>query len=224
MPDLSLLTRKLTKSKPRGIKFPNAALEMNNDEFIEYGESYLTTTKRHRTGSPYFIDKMPNNFANIGFLKLILPNAKIINACRHPLDSCISSYKQLFYKGQSWSYDLFEIGEYYLEYDRMMWHWHNLFPGEIMDFHYESVLEKQEIETKKLLDFCGLEWEEQCLKFYETKRSINTASSEQVRQPIYKGAMYAWKNYESHIGELIETLSPLLNDLNDDAKPQSLRK
>jgi predicted Zn-dependent protease with MMP-like domain len=105
-----------------------------------------------------------------------------------------------------------------------MRHWHNLFPGEIMDFHYESVLEKQEIETKKLLDFCGLEWEEQCLKFYETKRSINTASSEQVRQPIYKGAMYAWKNYESHIGELIETLSPLLNDLNDDAKPQSLRK
>ena len=224
LPDLSLLTRKLTKSKPRGIKFPNAALEMTDDEFIEYGESYLTTTKRHRSGSPYFIDKMPNNFANIGFLKLILPNAKIINACRHPLDSCISSYKQLFYKGQSWSYDLFEVAEYYLEYDRMMRHWHDAFPGEIMDFHYESVLDNQESETKKLLEYCGLEWEEQCLKFYETKRSINTASSEQVRQPLYKGAMYAWKNYESHIGPLIETLEPLLKNLTDDAKPQSLKE
>ena len=189
---------------------------MTDEELIEFGESYLTTTKKYRTNKHYFIDKMPNNFAHIGFLKMILPNAKIINAQRNPLDSCISSYKQLFYKGQSWSYDLFEIGEYYLEYQRMMDHWHQVIPGEILDLKYDNLINNQQHETERLLNYCGLEWEEGCLKFYETKRSINTASSEQVRQPIYKGAMNAWKNYESHIEPLIETLEPILNaeDLN----------
>ena len=98
LPDLSLLGRQLTKSKPRGVKYPHAVKEMTNEEFVEFGNDYLTTTKRYRTDKPHFIDKMPNNFAHIGFLKLILPNAKVINATRHPLDSCISSYKQLFYK------------------------------------------------------------------------------------------------------------------------------
>ena len=211
LPDLSLLARKLTKSRPQGIKYPDAVKDMSNEELIEYGEDYLTTTKRYRTDKPHFIDKMPNNFANIGFLKIILPNAKIINAQRNPLDSCISSYKQLFYKGQSWSYDLFEIAEYYLEYQRIMDHWHTLFPGEILDLKYENLINNQQDETERLLKYCGLEWEEQCLKFYETERSINTASSEQVRQPIYKGAMNAWKNYENHIGPLIETLEPVLS-------------
>ena len=216
LPDLSLLTRKLTRSRPQGIKYPKAAKDMTDEELIEFGESYLTTTKKYRTNKHYFIDKMPNNFAHIGFLKMILPNAKIINAQRNPLDSCISSYKQLFYKGQSWSYDLFEIGEYYLEYQRMMDHWHQVIPGEILDLKYDNLINNQQHETERLLNYCGLEWEEGCLKFYETKRSINTASSEQVRQPIYKGAMNAWKNYESHIEPLIETLEPILNaeDLN----------
>ena len=214
LPDLSLLGRQLTKSKPRGVKYPDAVKEMTNEEFVEFGDDYLTTTKRYRTDKPHFIDKMPNNFAHIGFLKLILPNAKVINAMRHPLDSCISSYKQLFYKGQSWSYDLFEIGEYYLEYQRIMDHWHQLFPGEILDLQYENLIANQEKETRQLLDYCGLEWENECLKFYETKRSINTASSEQVRQPIYKGAMHAWKNYESHIGPLMTTLRPLIDRLD----------
>ena len=210
LPDLSLLARKLTKSRPQGIKYPDAVKDMSDQELVEYGEDYLTTTKRYRTDKPHFIDKMPNNFANIGFLKMILPNAKVINAQRNPLDSCISSYKQLFYKGQSWSYDLFEIAEYYLEYQRMMDHWHKLFPGEILDLKYENIINNQKDATENLLKYCGLEWEEQCLKFYETERSINTASSEQVRQPIYKGAMNAWKNYENHIGPLIETLEPVL--------------
>jgi len=211
LPDLSLLARKLTKSRPQGIKYPDAVKDMSDEELVEYGEDYLTTTKRYRTDKPHFIDKMPNNFANIGFLKMILPNAKVINAQRNPLDSCISSYKQLFYKGQSWSYDLFEIAEYYLEYQRMMDHWHKLFPGEILDLKYESIINNQKDTTENLLKYCGLEWEEQCLKFYETERSINTASSEQVRQPIYKGAMNAWKNYERHIAPLIETLEPVLS-------------
>lgn len=210
LPDISLLGRRLTKSKPPGIKYPDAVKHMTDEEKIEYGESYLETSKRYRTDKPRFIDKMPNNFAHIGFIKTILPNAKIINAKRHPLDSCVSSFKQLFYKGQSWSYDLFEIGEYYLEYERMMDHWHSLYPGEIYDIQYENIVNNQEDESRALIEYCGLDWEDSCLKFYENKRSVNTASSEQVRQPIYKGAMYAWKNYESEIGALKDILEPVL--------------
>jgi len=210
LPDISLLGRRLTKSKPPGIKYPDAVKHMTDEEKTEYGESYLETSKRYRTDKPRFIDKMPNNFAHIGFIKTILPNAKIINAKRHPLDSCVSSFKQLFYKGQSWSYDLFEIGEYYLEYERMMDHWHSLYPGEIYDIQYENIVNNQEDESRKLIEYCGLDWEDSCLKFYENKRSVNTASSEQVRQPIYKGAMHAWKNYESEIGALKDILEPVL--------------
>ncbi len=213
LPDISLLGRKLTKLKPPGIKYPDAVKHMTDEEMTEFGEDYLKTSMRYRTDRPYFIDKMPNNFAHIGFIKTILPNAKIINAKRHPLDSCVSSFKQLFYKGQSWSYDLFEIGEYYLEYIRLMNHWHEIYPGDIYDISYESLIENQEEETKKLIDYCGLDWEEGCLKFYENKRSVNTASSEQVRQPIYKGAMFAWKNYESELGPLIEILEPVLDEI-----------
>lgn len=210
LPDISLLGRRLTKSKPPGIKYPDAVKHMTDEEKTEYGESYLETSKRYRTDKPRFIDKMPNNFAHIGFIKTILPNAKIINAKRHPLDSCVSSFKQLFYKGQSWSYDLFEIGEYYLEYERMMDHWHSLYPGEIYDIQYENIVNNQEDESRALIQYCGLDWEDSCLRFYENKRSVNTASSEQVRQPIYKGAMYAWKNYESEIGALKDILEPVL--------------
>ena len=196
---------------------------MTDTEFIEFGESYLTTTQRYRTGKPRFIDKMPNNFANLGFLKLILPNATVINAKRHPLDCCISSFKQLFYKVQSWSYDLFEIGEYYLEYDRMMKYWHTVLPNVIHDLEYAEMINNQENTTRRLLDFCQLDWEEECLKFYETKRSINTASSEQVRQPIYKGALNSWRLYEKHIGPLIEILEPILLELPKEDRPKLLQ-
>ena len=204
LPDLSLLGRKLTKSKPRGIQYPEAVKEMTNEEFVEFGEDYLTTTKRYRTDKPHFIDKMPNNFAHIGFLKLILPNAKVINATRHPLDSCMSSFKQLFYKGQSWSYDLFEIGEYYLEYDRVMKHWQEILPNEILDLEYEKLVENQEHETNRLLEFCGLDWEEHCLKFYENKRPIKTASDTQARKKVYKSSVNMWKNYEMYLKDFFK--------------------
>lgn len=216
LPDISLLGRKLTKIKPPGVRYPEAVKDMTDNEKIEFGESYLETSKRYRTNKTHFIDKMPNNFAHIGFIKTILPNAKIINAKRHPLDSCVSSFKQLFYKGQSWSYDIFEIGEYYLEYERLMKYWHEIYPGEIYDIQYESLIENQEEESRKLIEYCALDWEESCLEFYKNKRSVNTASSEQVRQPIYKGAMNAWRNYESEIGPLIEMLDPILKEKHQD--------
>ena len=126
-------------------------------------------------------------------------------------------------RDRSWSYDLFEIGEYYLEYDRMMKYWHSVMPNEIHDLDYAEMINDQENTTRRLLNFCQLDWEEECLKFYETKRSINTASSEQVRQPIYKGALNSWRLYEEHIGPLIEILEPILLELPKQDRPKLLQ-
>jgi hypothetical protein len=164
---------------------------------------------------------MPNNFAAIGLLHLILPNAKVINARRHPLDSCVGSYKQLFFKGQAFTYDLFELGQYYLQYQRIMDHWHEVLPGKVLDVRYEDMVHDQEGQTRRLLEHCGLEWEDQCLRFYETERAINTASSEQVRQPIYTKALNFWRNYEAELAELITILEPLLKDMPEADRPAS---
>ena len=167
---------------------------------------------------------MPNNFSSVGLLQVILPNAKIIDARRHPLDSCLGSYKQLFFKGQSFTYDQFELGHYYLQYRRIMEHWREVLPGKVLDVHYENMVLDQENQTRRLLEYCGLPWEDQCLRFYETERAINTASSEQVRQPIYTKALNFWRNYESHLGELIETLEPLLKELPEEDQPAAIRE
>ena len=128
---------------------------------------------------------MPNNFAYTGFIKAILPNAKIIDARRHPMDSCLGSFKQHFAKGQTFTYDLFELGEFYLEYDKMMAHWDRVLPGSVLRVDYENVVENLEDEVKRILAFCELPFEEGCVRFHETERAVRTASSEQVRQPIY---------------------------------------
>ena len=219
LPDLSRLTAELSKRSPGRTEYPEAVTDLDQDNVQAMGEAYLKTTMRYRTGKAYFIDKMPNNFALVGFLHLILPNAKVIDARRHPLDSCLGSYKQLFFKGQSFTYEQFELGHYYLQYRRIMDHWNAVLPGKVLDLHYEQMVLDQENQTRRLLEYCGLPWEDQCLRFYETERAINTASSEQVRQPIYTGALNFWRNYESHLGELIETLEPLLKDLPEKDQP-----
>jgi hypothetical protein len=147
----------------------------------------LTSTRRGSiaAGAPRFVDKMPNNFASIGLIALALPNARIVNSRRHPLDTCLSCYKQLFARGQPFTYDLLELAEYYLEYERMMAHWHALLPGRVLDIQYEDMVADQRGQTLRLLEFCGLPWEDACLAFHETERAIRTASSEQVRRPIY---------------------------------------
>ncbi|MBT8049301.1 MAG: sulfotransferase [Gammaproteobacteria bacterium] len=221
LPDLSRVIADLSKASPRGVEYPEAVLELDEDAVGSLGRAYLQSTMRYRTGKAYFIDKMPNNFPSIGFLQLILPNAKVIDARRHPLDSCLGSYKQLFFKGQSFTYDHFELGHYYLEYRRIMNHWASTLPGKVLDVHYEQMVTDQENQTRRLLEYCGLPWEDQCLRFYETERAINTASSEQVRQPIYTGAMNFWRNYEPHLGELIETLELLLRELPPEDQPSS---
>ncbi len=223
LPDLSRVISGLNRHSPRGVEYPEAVRNLDEAAARSLGQSYIESTRRYRTGKAYFIDKMPNNFSSIGFLHLILPNAKVIDARRHPLDSCLGSYKQLFFKGQSFTYDQFELGHYYLEYRRIMDHWREVLPGKVLDLHYEQMVTDQENQTRRLLEHCGLPWEDQCLRFYETDRAINTASSEQVRQPIYTKAVNFWRNYEAHLGELIETLEPLLKQLPPEDQPESLK-
>ena len=220
LPDLSRTIGELNKrSKGKGkdkdkgkVEYPETVLHLDQEQIRALGQSYLESTGRYRTDKPHFIDKMPNNFSSIGFLHLILPHAKVINARRHPLDSCLGCYKQLFFKGQSWTYDLFEIGQYYLQYQRIMDHWHEVLPGKVLDVHYEQLVLDQETQTRRMLKYLDLPWEDQCLRFYETERAVNTASSEQVRQPMYTTALNFWRNYESQLGELIEILEPLLKE------------
>ena len=222
LPDLSRAIRDINRSREDRAEYPEAVADLPREAILELGERYLQRTRRYRTNTPFFIDKMPNNFAAIGLLHLILPNAKVINARRHPLDSCLGSYKQLFFKGQAFTYDLFELGQYYLQYQRIMDHWHEVLPGKVLDVRYEDMVHDQEGQTRRLLEHCGLEWEDQCLRFYETERAINTASSEQVRQPIYTKALNFWRNYEAELAELITILEPLLKDMPEADRPASL--
>jgi len=223
LPDLSRVIGELSRQSPRGVEYPAAVKNVDRAGVSAMGQAYIESTMRYRTGKAYFIDKMPNNFSSIGFLHLILPNAKVIDARRHPLDSCLGSYKQLFFKGQSFTYEQFELGHYYLEYRRIMDHWSEVLPGKVLEMQYEQLVQDQENQTRRLLEHCGLPWEDQCLRFYETDRAINTASSEQVRQPIYTKAINFWRNYESHLGELIDTLEPLLKELPEEEQPESIK-
>ena len=171
----------------------------------------------------FFTDKALGNFLHIGLLHLILPNAKIINAKRHPLDTCLGTYKQLFARGISFSYELEELGEYYLQYQRLMDHWDAVLPGKVLHVQYEDVVADLESQTRRILDHCGLPWDEKCLQFYETQRDVRTASSEQVRQPIYSSSVDLWRHYESHLAELIDIIESELLKLRKPDQPAALR-
>jgi tetratricopeptide (TPR) repeat protein len=203
--------------------FPDVLGSMRPLDWRGLGLEYLDGAKRYRiTDKPIFTDKLPNNFPFVGLLHLILPNAKIINARRHPLDTCLGNYKQLFGYGQNFTYDMFELTDYYNEYCLTMNHWNEVLPGKVLDVHYEEVVTDLEGQVARILAHCGLPFEEQCVRFHETERAIKTASSEQVRQPIYKGGMGKWRKYESHLGEWLEELSPVIDDLPDVVKNAGL--
>ena len=219
LPDLPRVIRTINQWQIHGKGYPVAVPLLEPVHIKELGKQYLDATQRYRKGASRFTDKMPNNFSMVGLLALILPNAKIINARRHPLDSCMGSYKQLFYRGQSFTYDLVELGEYYLDYQRIMDHWHKVLPGRVLDVHYENMVANQDDETRRLIEFCDLPWEDACLRFYETDRAVNTASSEQVRQPIYSKSINSWRRFESHLGPLVEVLEPLLRQLPNEQQP-----
>ena len=205
-----------------GIRYPECMLELNPGQLRDLGREYIENTMRHRRGARYFTDKMPNNFTGIGFLHAILPNAKVIDARRHPLDSCLGSFKQLFARGQPFTYDLYELAHYYTQYMRLMDHWNKVLPGKVLTVHYEDVVGGLERQARRIADHCGIEWEDRMLRYHETERAVKTASSEQVRQPIYSGSVNLWRRYEDELSELIDYLEPVLLELPQDQQPKSL--
>ena len=210
LPYLGRVAMSLNRNRADGVNYPEAVRELEAAHLTALGEDYINYAQLHRTeGKPFFIDKMPNNFPTIGFLNLILPQAKIIDARRHPLDACVGNFRQHYAKGQTFSYDLTDLGEYCLQYLRMMDHWHQALPGRILTVQYEELVMDFESQARRLLDHCELPWEEACGRFYETERPVRTASSEQVRQPIYTGALNFWRNYERHLDELVEIVEPV---------------
>jgi hypothetical protein len=175
------------------------------------GERFLANTRVYRkTGRPFFFDKMPINFLHIGLIQLVLPNAKIIDARRHPLACCFSNYRQHFASGQRFAYDLADLGRYYRDYVELMAHFDAVLPGRIHRVIYERLVEDTEAEVRRLLDYCGLPFEDACLRFFENERAVRTPSSEQVRQPIYREAVDQWRHYEAWLGPLKDPLGPVL--------------
>jgi hypothetical protein len=192
-------------------RFFDALATLTGEELRGLGERYLASTRVHRkTQAPFFIDKMPNNCLYVGLIQLILPNAKIIDARRHPLGCGFSVFKQHFARGQHFSYALEDIGRYYRDYVELMAHMDAVLPGRIHRVFYESMVEDTQAEVRRLLDYCGLPFEEGCLRFYENERAVRTASSEQVRQPIFRESMDHWRHYEPWLSPLKEALGPVL--------------
>ena len=209
LPDISMIAQSIT-SRGSGRSFPQSMPDLRDEEIEALGVQYLKQTARHRAGAAFFTDKMPNNFAYVGFIKAILPNAKIIDARRHPMDSCVGCFKQHFAKGQTFTYDLFELGEFYLEYDALMCHWDEVLPGQVLRVQYETVVDDLEAEVRRILAFCELPFEQSCVNFHETQRAVRTASSEQVRQPIYKGSVATWRRFGERLDGLREVLDSVI--------------
>jgi Flp pilus assembly protein TadD len=214
LPDIISLVRTLggRKARSQTSKYPEILASLSAEECRALGERYLEQTRvQRKTDAPFFIDKMPNNFAHVGFIHLALPRARIIDARRHPLGCCFSAFKQHFARGQNFTYSLEEVGRYYRDYVELMAHFDAVLPGRVHRVTYESVVEDTEAEVRRLLDYCGLPFEEACLAFHRTERAVRTASSEQVRQPIYRDGLDQWRSYEPWLGPLKEALGPVLD-------------
>jgi len=211
LPDIISISRTLRAGRSGTYHEPLSRL--SRDELRELGEQYLARTRVHRKlGRPFFIDKMPNNFAHAGLIQLILPNAKIIDARRHPLACCFSAFKQHFAHGQHFTYGLDNIGRYYCDYAELMRHYDAVLPARVHRVLYEDLVANTEHEVRRLLDYCGLPFENTCLHFFENERPVRTASSEQVRQPIYTSGVDHWRHFEPWLDPLKQALGPALTD------------
>ena len=191
-------------------RYPGVLAELAPEEFRRLGERYITDTRAYRRGKPFFVDKMPNNFRHIGLIHLMLPNAKIIDVRRDPMACCSSNLRQLFAKGQEFAYSIEDMAHYYRTYLELMRHWDAVLPGRILRVCYEDVVEDLEGNVRRILEFCGLEFEPACVEFYKTERSVSTASSEQVRRPIFRGGLFQWRNYEPWLCPLKDKLDDAL--------------
>ena len=195
--------RRMVNEEPR---YPMILNHLTPDMAQKLGQTYIDETQIHREGGQFFIDKMPNNFRDVGLIKMILPNAKVIDARRHPMSCCFSGFKQLFFEGQEFTYGLSEIGTYYRDYVELMDHWDEVLPGFILRVQHEDLVDDLETQVRRMLNFCGLPFEQSCIDFHKTKRNVRTPSSEQVRQPIFRTALDAWQNYEPWLDPLKEAL------------------
>ncbi|HET6536038.1 MAG TPA: sulfotransferase, partial [Sphingomicrobium sp.] len=203
LPDIPALARSVGH-------YPAGVLDLSAAQRTELGEEYLKRTSvQRRTDRPFFVDKLPNNWLFVPFIQLILPRARIIDARRHPLACCLSNFRQHFARGQAFTYDLSDVGDYYADYVRLMAHVDEMLPGRVHRVIYERMVDDTEAEVRSLLDFCGLEFEPACLEFHKTERAVRTASSEQVRQPIYRDATEEWRAYEAHLGPLKSVLGKI---------------
>ena len=191
-------------------RYPGILHELDGDYFRRFGEQYVKDTRVYRADAPLFIDKMPNNFLHIGLIRLILPNARVIDARRDPMACCFSCFKQLFGEGQEFTYGLEQVGRYYRAYARLMDHWDRVLPGFVLRVMHEDVVDDLETQVRRILDFCDLPFEEACINFHETERNIRTPSSEQVRQPIYRSGLEQWRNFEPWLDPLKDALGPEL--------------
>ncbi|WP_420139150.1 tetratricopeptide repeat-containing sulfotransferase family protein [Sphingomonas sp.] len=217
LPDLMAIVRELTGREDR---YPERLREAGAEELRNWGEAYLTRTKvQRKTSRPFFIDKMPNNWLHAGLIALILPNAKIIDARRHPMDCCFSAYRQHFARGQAFTYDLEDVGLYYRDYVTAMAHFDAIMPGRIHRVIHERLIEDVEGEVRKLLDHCGLAFDPACLSFWKTDRAVRTASSEQVRRPVNRDGIDRWRRFEGELAPLKTALGPALNDWEAPTRP-----
>jgi hypothetical protein len=209
LPDIPAFARELGAWEAEPV-YPQSIARLGAAELTALGERYLRQTRPHRLlGRPRFIDKMGNNFLDIGLIHLILPNARIIDARRAPLACCFSNFKQHFQSGVWFSYGLEDLGRYYRDYVELMAHFDAVLPGRIHRVDYERLVADLEGEVRRLLDYCGLPFEAQCLRFHETQRVAQTASSEQVRQPLYTAGIDEWRNYDPWLGPLKAALGDL---------------
>jgi tetratricopeptide (TPR) repeat protein len=206
LPELARLSHEIGRGRESA--YPDILADIGPNAFKDLGARYLDRTRIYRqTPKPIFIDKMPNNFVHVGLIHLILPRAKIIDARRHPMAACFSAFKQHFAKGQHYSYDLVELGRYYNDYLALMSHFDAVLPGLVYRVQYEEMVEDTAGQTKLLLSACGLAFEAACLRFHENARAVRTASSEQVRRPIFRDSLHNWRNYQDWLEPLADTLA-----------------
>ncbi len=211
LPNILALAHKLDGRRrvDEEARYPANLGELTADELAAFGDAFIRDTMiQRKSTAPYFIDKMPNNFRHIGLIHMILPNAKIIDARRGAMGCCFSGFKQLFAEGQEFTYGLEEIGHYYTDYAQLMDHWDTVLPNKILRVTYENVVADLESEVRRMLDFCGLDFEESCVNFHQTDRAVRTASSEQVRQPIFKSGVDQWENFSPYLDPLRTILGP----------------
>jgi tetratricopeptide (TPR) repeat protein len=214
LPEIPRLAQELQGRNSNDVapRYPGVLRELSAADFQRFGEKYLADTRFYRQGKPRFIDKMPNNFRHIGLIHLVLPNAKIIDARRDPLACCFSNFKQLFAHGQEFTYSMEDIGRYYRSYMQLMQHWNAVLPGKVLRVQYEDIVADLEGNVRRILEFCDLPFEQECVEFHKTERSVRTASSEQVRQPIFREGLDQWRHFEPWLGPLKAVLGPLATD------------